>query len=84
MPGKALRNLLGVMFVALEVDCRPSATPKCSLRTGCISIGDTDSQAHSRSAGSNSLTRGRPSNLYFKKFLCFNKILQVILLPSKI
>lgn len=72
------------MFVALEVDCHPSATPKCSLRAGCISIGDADSPAHSRSAGPDSLGTGWPSNLYFKEFLCFNKILQVILLPSKI
>lgn len=79
-----MRNLLGVVFVALEVGCRPSATQSVVLRAVCISIGDADSQGQSRSAGSDSLGRGWASDLYFKKFLCFNKIPQVILLPSEI
>ena len=66
------------------VGCCPSTTQSVVLRAVCISIGDADSQAQSRSAGSDSLGRGWPGNPYFKKFLCFNKILQVILLPSKI
>lgn len=62
----------------------PQRYSKCILRAVCISIGDADSQAQSRSAGSDSLGRGWASDLYFKKFLCFNKIPQVILLPSEI
>ena len=78
-----MRILLGVVFVALAWVAAP-ALLSVVLRAVCISIGDADSQAQSRSAGSDSLGRGWPGNLYFKKFLCFNKILQVILLPSKI